>query len=271
MVGAAGTLASPLILSCSSGRAPSRGRLSKARVVQQFPAVAAMDGRGARVHRVFPTRHMDHLDPFVLLDDFHVSAPGGFPEHPHRGFEAFTYMIDGAFHHKDNLGNDSIIHSGGTQRFTSGAGARHSEMPVGSGVNRGLQLWVNLPRRLKKMEPEYLGLGGDKLPIRDDVGFAVRTIVGEGSEVQLRTRVHYLDVVFEQGAEFTQWVEQGMTTLLYVMSGQVMVGDRLLAYRDAARISPGLLTVIGDVHSRVAFLSGKPHNEPIYHHGPYVD
>ena len=83
------------IANCSSSRAPARARLNKATVVQQFPAVAAMDGKGARVHRVFPTQHLKHLDPFVLLDDFHVSAPGGFPEHPHRGFETVTYMVEG--------------------------------------------------------------------------------------------------------------------------------------------------------------------------------
>src|SRR5690606_38687679 len=98
-----------------------------------------------------------------------------------------------AFHHRDSMGNDSVIGVGGTQRFTSGRGARHSEMPATDGSNRGLQLWVNLPRRLKTIAPEYEGLDGDRLVVERTDDLHVRTIVGPRSPVTLRTDVDYRD------------------------------------------------------------------------------
>ena len=136
-----------------------------AQIRTRFSARWTKEGRGATVRRIFPGPDIRHLDPFVLLDDFGVRRPAGFPMHPHRGFEAFTYMIEGAFFHKDNLGNESEIFAGGTQRFTSGKGAWHSEMPSTDGRNRGLQLWVNLPRRLKPMPPDYEGTAAKLLSL----------------------------------------------------------------------------------------------------------
>lgn len=236
-----------------------------------FESVPAIDGAGATVHRIMPTSVVTHLDPFVALDDFHVASPAGFPTHPHRGFEAFTYMVDGSFHHRDNLGNVSVISTGGIQRFTSGRGAFHSEMPVGDGTSVGLQLWVNLPRRLKQMDPEYVGTPGEALPERAGDGLRIRTIVGEGSPAVLRTEVDYLDVLFERAARFEREIRAGSTCLVYVLSGAVEASGMQLAERQGAIVEPGLLRVEGVTGSRVAFLRGAPHHEPIHQHGPYVD
>ncbi|MEZ4295411.1 MAG: pirin family protein [Polyangiaceae bacterium] len=237
----------------------------------RLTAVPTMDGRGARVRRIFPTRMTGYQDPFVLLDDFSVGAPAGFPEHPHRGFEAFTYMIDGSFHHKDNLGNDSVVHTGGTQRFTSGRGARHSEMPVGGGENRGLQLWVNLPRSLKKMEPEYEAVHGNDLPEAERAGVITRTIVGPQSKVRLRTAVRYLHLQMKAGSRLEDEVPAGHTGLVYVAEGRVKIGDLDMASGEGARPGPGEIGLLAMTDAHAFVLVGAAHNEPIVHRGPYVD
>ncbi|RMH38120.1 MAG: pirin family protein, partial [Gammaproteobacteria bacterium] len=110
------------------------------------------EGDGVTVQRLMPVPGLRHFDPFVLWDHFDI-AGGGFPPHPHRGFEAITWLFSGAMHHKDNLGNAGTIHAGGAQRFTAGRGITHSEMPESAAA--GIQLWINLPQRLKSIEPDY--------------------------------------------------------------------------------------------------------------------
>ena len=242
-----------------------------ARVLQRIESRAAIDGAGATVQRVFPGPQLRHLDPFVLLDDFDVRRPAGFPDHPHRGFEAFTYMIEGAFHHRDSMGNDSVIGPGGTQRFTSGRGARHSEMPATDGRNRGLQLWVNLPRRLKKMAPSYAGLDGAKMPLREGVGQVIREVVGPGSPVELKTAVEYYDLELIADASFSHAVPEGHNALIYVLDGEIELLGETLGARQALLPSPGAIRIDARQASRVLWLSGQPHGEPIRHRGPFVD
>lgn len=240
-------------------------------VTQMIASVASIDGRGATLQRVFPQRALRNLDPFVLLDDFDVREPAGFPEHPHRGFEAFTYMIEGAFHHRDNLDNDSRIGPGGTQRFNSGRGARHSEMPATKGSNRGLQLWVNLPRAKKAMEPEYAGIAGEDMPVDEDGRHLVRTVVGGRSAVALHTEVDDLDVTLLADGEWGFAIPDGRNSLLYALEGTLRVGDVEVPRGHGVVLAPGDLLVRGAEGARFALLSGRPHGEPIVHRGPFVD
>lgn len=244
---------------------------ARARIERVIPAVGKREGQGAFVHRLFPTRHLRDLDPFVLLDDFNVREPAGFPDHPHRGFEAFTYMLEGAFHHKDNLGNDSVVGAGGSQRFTSGRGARHSEMPAGAGDNRGLQLWVNLPRRLKQMTPSYAPVNGPDVFEEHVAGVYRREVVGPESQAQLQTAVDYQDLTLERGRRFGRTILEGYNTVIYVISGAVRLFDHTLQAQRAALTSPGDLEFEALEFSRVLFLSGKPHGQPIIQNGPFVD
>lgn len=248
---------------------PSRG--SEAAILHRIEARATRDGQDATLHRVFPSPALRHLDPFVLLDDFDVRVPAGFPDHPHRGFEAFTYMIDGAFHHRDSLGNDSTIGPGGTQRFNSGAGARHSEMPGTRGSNRGLQLWVNLPRASKQMTPEYQGVPGDGMPIDERDGQRIHTVVGPASPVALHTEVEVLDVTLLADGGFARVVPPGSSTLLYVLDGELRVGAEMVPRGTALVLGPGELLARGKAGARLAWLRGRPHGEPIVHRGPFVD
>lgn len=252
-------------------RAAERTPKGDAVVKQRIASVASVDGQGATLQRVFPQRALRNLDPFVLLDDFDVREPAGFPDHPHRGFEAFTYMIEGAFHHRDNLGNDSTIGPGGTQRFNSGRGARHSEMPATRGSNRGLQLWVNLPRAKKQMAPEYAGIAGSDMPVDEDGRHLVRTVVGGRSAVALHTEVDDLDVTLLADGEWGFAIPQERNSFLYALEGSVRVGDIEVPRGHGVVLSPGDLLVRGAEGARFAFLSGRPHGEPIVHRGPFVD
>jgi redox-sensitive bicupin YhaK (pirin superfamily) len=252
-------------------RAAGQASGERARVLQRITARPAMDGDGATLHRVFPGPTLRHLDPFVILDDFDVRRPAGFPEHPHRGFEAFTYMLEGKFHHRDSMGNDSVIGPGGTQRFTSGRGARHSEMPATDGPNRGLQLWVNLPQRLKKIEPSYSGIDGANMPRFDNEGHVLREVVGPRSPVELQTEVEYFDVELLADASYSHVVPAGHNALIYVLGGEVeLLGERLV-HRDGLLPSAGAITITARTPSRVLWLSGRPHGEPIRQRGPFVD
>lgn len=247
---------------------PDRGPTSAVRT--KIHARGTTDGDGATLSRIFPSPQLRNFDPFVLLDDFDVRAPAGFPTHPHRGFEAFTYMIEGAFEHRDTMGNVSKITSGGTQRFNSGRGAKHSEMPASAGSNRGLQLWVNLPRRLKRMEPEYSGHQGDALPFMEAGGERTRVISGGTSPIALHTEVDYRDVTL--GAQrWSTTIPAGRNTLLYAIEGTLTVGAHTARRGEALLLEPGVLDVGGARGSRFAFLSGRPHGEPIVHRGPFVD
>lgn len=270
-LGAAG-LVTLWLPACGGKAAPpteqERGPTSAVRT--KIHARGTTDGDGATLARIFPSPQLRNFDPFVLMDDFDVRAPAGFPTHPHRGFEAFTYMIEGAFEHRDTMGNVSRITAGGTQRFNSGRGAKHSEMPGSSGSNRGLQLWVNLPRALKRMEPEYTGHQGDALPVIDGPGQRTRIISGAASPVALHTEVDYQDVTL-LAEHWTTQIPAGRNTLLYAIEGTLTVGAHTVGRGEALLLDPGTLVVGGTRGSRFAFLSGRPHGEPIVHRGPFVD
>ncbi|KAJ6844722.1 pirin-like protein [Iris pallida] len=124
-------------------------------VVKKVLAEAQQEGEGASVRRSIGRPELKNLDPFLMLDEFSVSAPAGFPDHPHRGFETVTYMLEGAFTHQDFSGHKSTIRAGDLQWMTAGRGVVHSEMPAAEGVQKGLQLWINLPSKDKMIEPRY--------------------------------------------------------------------------------------------------------------------
>ena len=245
-------------------------------VLEVTTARRQREGGGFIVRRPFPTQALALVDPFLLLDEMGPAdyGPGeaiGAPDHPHRGFEAFTYMIDGGFHHTDNLGNDSVVSTGGTQRFTSGRGARHSEMPAGTGENRGLQLWINLPRSLKKMQPEYEAIQGADLPEEGKAGVVTRTIIGGQSKVKLRTAVRYLHLRMDAGARFEDEIPEGHAALVYVADGRVKIGDVELSSGEGAQPGRGEVGLLAMADAHAFLLVGERHDEPIVHRGPFVD
>ncbi|MDQ6970281.1 MAG: pirin family protein [Mariprofundus sp.] len=227
------------------------------------------EGDGIVVKRLMPAHGLRNYDPFVLWDHFDITG-GGFPDHPHRGFEAITYLFDGGMHHTDNLGNKGVVHAGGAQRFTAGRGMVHSEFPDGRA--HGIQLWINLPQRLKSLAPDYQQLQADQILEDNQDGITIRHLVGVDGAIDLHTAVEYLDVRMAAGTTLQRRPAGGMRGFIYFVQGS--------AEMNAVNIEPGQAAFIDalemvEIHSADAvhfmWCFGKPHHEAIHQHGPYVD
>jgi hypothetical protein len=236
-------------------------------------AQETMEGAGARVNRLFPVlRQRMNFDPFVLWDDFRIQPGAGFPTHPHRGFEAITYIFHGSIRHEDNLGNASTVSDGGAQRFTAGRGMEHSEMPSREGETRGIQLWINLPQRLKGIDPGYKQTDANEMPLRDIDGGQIKIIVGDEGLVELHTPVRYLEVTLAEGGSYAEQMPAGFRGLIYVVDGSIRLAERLLASGGVAFFeAPAQLDVVAESAARFMVCFGLPHGEPIRQWGPYVD
>jgi redox-sensitive bicupin YhaK (pirin superfamily) len=254
-------------------------------MVSTTPGVPATDGDGVRMTRVIGSQELNMLDPFLLLDAFESDQPkdyiGGFPNHPHRGFETVTYLLAGRMRHKDNAGNEGVIEPGGVQWMTAGKGIIHSEMPEQeNGLLMGFQLWVNLPARAKMSEPGYQEYPPSETPLEvRDNGIEVRVIAGTTSEgtvgVVKNGFVHptYLDVSLPAGESFTQAVNAADNTFLFVIEGELDVGGQ------GARLGRRTLGILGEgsgvevrtsAGARFLLVSAQPLREPVARGGPFV-
>src|SRR5437870_12370448 len=213
---------------------------SVAEIIQARPQ---LEGEGMIVTRPFPTPRLDHLDPFLLLDRMGpvTHGPGeakAAPDHPHRGFETVSYILDGAIEHEDSQGNRGRIGAGDVQWMTAGSGVIHSEMPSeeirrNGGRLHGFQLWVNLPRRDKMMTPRYQELRAAEIPTATsaDGKVAVTVIAGESlstrATIDTRTPIMYLHVRLAAGARFTQAIPETYNAFAFIIGGQAAVGAPL--------------------------------------------
>jgi len=259
-------------------------------VVDGFPTY---EGEGFLVHRPFPSRVLSDFDPFLLFDEMGPMelGPGqakGAPDHPHRGFETVTYMLEGSFEHKDSQGHAGKLNPGDVQWMTAGAGVIHSEMPEAEfartgGRMHGIQLWVNLPRQDKLMRPRYQELPSAKIPTAQTEGgrVKVKVIAGEAlgarAAIATRTPILYLHFRLEPGAQFEQPVPPGYNVFAYVLEGQGRFGsDQQGAVRgQMVRFAPGgnavsLAAPTGAGPLSVLLVGGEPLNEPIARYGPFV-
>lgn len=236
-------------------------------------ALLMQEGDGAEVQRLFPIpRRMMNFDPFVLWDHFTIEPGNGFPTHPHRGFEAITYMFSGSMQHKDNLGNQSTVSGGGAQRFTAGRGIEHSEMPAAEGQSSGIQLWINLPQRLKQTDPGYQQVDPDQIPVLRSGDAELRVIVGEPSPMMLQTPVRYFDVSLPVNGKYTEQIPKGFRGLLYVVQGGVEVNQQTMSAGQAMFFDDiEDLNMKGLDNCRFMLVMGQPHGEPIRQWGPFVD
>jgi redox-sensitive bicupin YhaK (pirin superfamily) len=213
-----------------------------------------------------------HHDPFVLWDDFRIQPGAGFPTHPHRGFEAITYLFAGAISHADNLGNHSTITAGGAQRFTAGRGIEHSEMPGEQGISHGIQLWINLPQHLKGIAPDYQEVQGAEIPEETFAGGRARTIVGDGSPLRLHTPVDYREVNLDRGVDYGGTMPGTHRGFIYVVEGELALESSTLTAGNACFPEPGRPWTLQAVSpARLMICSGIPHREPIRQHGSFVD
>jgi quercetin 2,3-dioxygenase len=255
-------------------------------IVATTPGVPASDGAGVRMTRIIGSPQLDMLDPFLLLDCFESDRPedyiGGFPSHPHRGFETVTYLLAGRMRHKDNAGNEGVIEPGGVQWMTAGRGIVHSEMPEQEdGLLRGFQLWVNLPAQAKMTAPGYQEFPPSEVPLeqRPD-GAQIRVVAGEtatGTRGAVRNdyvRPLYLDVTLPANTAFEQPVEAEANAFLYVVEGNLRSGPREqhLARRVLGILGPGerIAVTAGDAGARFLLVAARPLNEPVARGGPFV-
>src|SRR5437868_8058297 len=225
-------------------------------VSQIIRATPQLEGEGMIVTRPFPTERLDHLDPFLLLDRMGpvTHGPGeakGAPDHPHRGFETVTYILDGAIEHEDSQGNRGRIGAGDVQWMTAGSGVIHSELPSdeilrNGGRMHGFQLWVNLPRVDKMMKPRYQELRAAEIPsaTSDDGKVKVTVIAGESlgtrASIDTRTPIMYLHVRMSAGASFTQPIPESYNAFAFVINGQVAnarENDMILFGRDGDSVT----------------------------------
>ncbi len=259
------------------------------KILEIIEPQTVIEGAGVRLKRSIATRTLNYLDPFLLFDHFGSDNPddylAGFPMHPHRGIETVTYMLAGAVHHRDSIGNSGTIEAGDVQWMTSGRGIMHEEMPQPrQGKMAGFQLWVNLPAKLKMTQPRYQEIASDLIPEIDrEDGVKIRVIAGavdgvQGPVTEIAADPTYLDVSIPPNGSFVQPIERGHSAFAYVFEGEGIFG--MTDERDGKTVPDPKLIVFDDgdyvevraTKQLVRFLlvSGKPLYEPIARYGPFV-
>jgi redox-sensitive bicupin YhaK (pirin superfamily) len=257
------------------------------RILRTVGGRATSDGAGVKLTRVIGGPELPDLDPFLLLDEFGTDRAedylAGFPDHPHRGFETVTYMLDGRMRHRDNHGNQGLLVPGSVQWMTAGRGLVHSEMPEQeSGRMRGFQLWVNLPAREKMTAPRYQEFAPDRIPVaHPGEGVTVKVIAGIVNDVhgpieQPATDPVYLDIELASNTRWEYALPEGHNAFAYAFEGAATVGEggdaRALATHELAVLGGGdrFVVATGDGAARLILVAGRPLREPVARHGPFV-
>jgi redox-sensitive bicupin YhaK (pirin superfamily) len=253
---------------------------SIARIID--PAFSGGHVGGHRSRFLIDGRDASDTDPFVLMAEDWVPR-GAFSQHPHRGIETVTLVLEGALEHSDSAGNGGVIEADDIQWMSAGRGVIHEEIPPPDTLTHALQLWVNLPASAKMTQPRYQYLEGPTLPVRREPGAEIRVLSGRSGEVASPTLnyvpVTAIDARLEPGASFSQALEPGANGFVMVLNGRVTIGqsDQALTAgqlawltRDDAPDGSAVLIEAGDSPSRVLLFAGKPLREPIVFGGPFV-
>jgi redox-sensitive bicupin YhaK (pirin superfamily) len=242
------------------------------------------DGAGVKLTRVLTQNLQRRLDPFLMLDAFRNENAedyiGGFPNHPHRGFETITYMLAGRMRHRDSAGHEGLLGPGGAQWMTTGSGLIHSELPEQEeGLMEGFQLWLNLPAKNKMVAPSYRDIPAAAIPeFTTPQGVRVRVLAGSshgtaGAVTRPDTEPLYLDVHLPAGTRFEQPIAVGHNAFTYTYRGSVNIAGALVPDRHMAILAndgAGAVVVEAPEDARLILVAGKPLNEPIVQHGPFV-
>ncbi len=249
---------------------------------QRVPALEVTEGAGVTVHRSIGTPVLKNLDPFLMLDHFGSDNPdeyiAGFPEHPHRGFITFTYMLDGHMEHRDSMGNRGDLQAGGAQWMKAASGVIHSEMPKQTaGLMRGFQLWINLPASQKMSDPAYQEFSAAAIPETAGEGMRVRVLAGDFGGVRgviddPATDVLYLDVALEPGRGFESPLADDRNAFVYVFEGHATLAGEALPRHTLAVLGKGENFAIeaGGEGARFILVAGRPLGEPVVQYGPFV-
>jgi len=262
--------------------------LNPRHVVQKVLSRPQREGVDAIIRRSIGRPELRNLDPFLMLDEIKDSSPkGGFPDHPHRGFETVTYMFQGSINHEDFKGHKGTINAGDLQWMTAGRGIVHSEMPAGDGAHHGLQLWVNLSSKDKMIEPNYQELASKDVAKVHTDKIDVSVIAGESfgvkSPVYTRTPTMFLDFTMKPGSQLNQAIPENWNSFVYVIDGEGVFGpgssrenqSPVSAHHTLVLSSPGDGVSVCNLESsgkdlRFVLIGGLPLNEPIVQYGPFV-
>ncbi|MGC8529966.1 MAG: pirin family protein [Leptospirillia bacterium] len=256
------------------------------------PAMRLMEGAKVVVHRTIGTPSLRTLDPFLMLDYFNSTRPGdyiaGFPDHPHRGFSTLTYLIEGHMLHRDSLGHEGDLVTGGAQWMKAARGVIHSEMPKQTeGRMSGFQLWVNLPAREKLSDPAYREILPDQMPLAALPEGEVRLIAGSwpsagqevrGPDLDPHTGFTCADILLPPGGscEIPPGLLDGRSAFAFLVSGGARISDTVLAPETLGVLAtgdsdpPSRRLVAGREGARIFFASGRPLKEPVAAYGPFV-
>ena len=242
--------------------------------------VQTTDGAGVNLTRIIGSMELNMLDPFLLLDEFGSDNPkdyiAGFPPHPHRGFETITYMLNGKFRHKDSAGNEGYLTDGSVQWMTAGRGVIHSEMPEQTeGLVRGFQLWLNLPKEKKMIEPAYNDISAERIPKVDFEGGRARIISGKFLGISGPGKPHtgmlYYDIVLDLSTHFTMPIDNGWNAFIYIYEGSVQLDREVNKGHLIVLDQEGELDLTaGQKGAKFIVVAGEPLNEPVARGGPFV-
>lgn len=261
----------------------TRAEIERSRqALQKYLSKDATEGPGLLIRRGVGRPELQNVDPFLLFDEFMVHLPAGFPDHPHCGFEAITYLLPdspGALTHEDSCGNASTLRAGDVQWMTAGRGILHSEVPEGRETAHGLQMWLNLAHRDKLGPPAYQEIPRHELP-RVEVG-GVRAIVvagealGARSPVTTRTSCHFIHFLMAPGCRLQHPIPPRYTAFVYTLDGEATYGGRMAGAHNLLTLSSGetldglVVTTAGSPASFV-LVAAQPIGEPIVQQGPFV-
>jgi len=240
------------------------------------------DSQTLRKNLVLVPGDFEFSDPFLLMAEDWFRAPGGFEEHPHRGFETVTVVLEGKVEHRDNHGGHGVLGPGDVQWMTAGSGVIHSELPQGAGTVHSLQLWLNLPSSAKMSAPSYQDLRGRSMPVRREKGALARVFSGESGGVrgpaQNLVPVTMLELRIEPGASLVQELPASQNCFVYLLEGGAAIGE------GHAEAGEGQVVWLGPVgeggRSQVTFTASAllhaylwaadPLREPVVARGPFV-
>jgi quercetin 2,3-dioxygenase len=250
------------------------------------PGMPATDGAGVQLTRMVGTPQHDMVDPFLMLDRIDSDDPdsyiAGFPNHPHRGFETVTIMLEGLMRHNDSVGNDGLLKPGDVQWMTAGRGIIHSELPeMVDGRLKGFQLWVNLPAEKKMMPPGYQDIAADRISTATFEGGSARVIAGElggvAGPANPQIPIRLLDVRLEAGAEWTVSPAAGNDLFMCVYEGAVDAADEEGSMHTVTAPGVAVFGGQGDVTvtagadgADILYCEGQPIGEPVEKYGPFV-
>ncbi|KAG7378409.1 hypothetical protein PHYBOEH_000379 [Phytophthora boehmeriae] len=253
------------------------------KIALKFVAREQGEGVGATVRRSLGSQHLRNLDPFLMLDEFNVGLPGGFPDHPHRGFETVTYVLPtskGHMLHEDFMGNKGELRPGDLQWMTPGKGIMHAEMPKNKDRSHGLQLWINLPKDKKIMEPRYQEISRDTVPHVWDDYKKVEAIVfagevfGQKGPIETEAPVTYIHFLMKQGATLEYQIPTGHNAFVYTLVGSgKCAGEDVEAHEAIVLEKEGdgvHVTTENEEGFEFIVISGQPLNEPVVQYGPFV-